>query len=229
MRGGRRRRALAGAALLMLTGAGGALVGGCNYIAAAVVLTQGRGKVPAVVELNKDAKTVILIDDLSNKVPRRSLRDEIGATADAQLLKNKVITDGRLISAASARRAASSDTAADRQSAVDIGREVGAEIVIYVTMTGWTLQQEPGFISPAASAQISILDTISNARVWPQGEMTHPFIVRVPRSPGESNMSLSEKSKWEKMLAQRFGTELAKLFYTHEKESLSQQTRPGLN
>ncbi len=112
---------------------------------------------------------------------------------------------------------------------MDVGRAVGAETVISVTMTGWTLQQEPGFISPAASAQVSILDTVANVRIWPQGERTHPLIVRLPRQAATGSMSLSEKSKWEKMLATKFGSELAKMFYEHEKESLSQQARPGIN
>ncbi len=207
----------------------GATAAGCNYIAAAVVLTQGRGKTPAAVELDGSRKTVVLIDDLSNRVPRRSLRDDMGEAVDRALLKQKVIDQGNLISSGSARRAASGDTADDRMSAVDVGRKVGAEIVIYVTMTGWTLQQEPGFISPAASAQISILDTIANVRLWPRGERTHPFIARLPRVPASGTLSLAEKTKWEQALADRFGSELAKLFYEHEKELLSQQTRPGIN
>ena len=227
-RGGRRRLALIGVAVA-LAGAVALVVGGCNYIAAAVILTQGRGKIPAAYTLDKNRTTVVLIDDLSNRVPRRSLRDDMGAAADAEMLAHGVIADGKLISSASARRAAASDTADDRQAAVDIGRAVGAEVVIYVTMTGWTLQQEPGFISPAASAQVSVLDTVNNMRLWPQGERTHPFVVRVPRASGDMGMSLSEKSKWERTLATRFGTQLGKLFYEHEKESLSQQTRPGLN
>ena len=210
-------------ALVLGAGAGG----GCNYLGAAFVLAHGPEKIPAACELDPTRKTVILIDDLSNRVPRRSLRDAMGESADAAMLANKVIAEGNLISSVSARRAASSDTAADQQSAVDVGRKVGAEIIIYVTMTGWTLQQDPGWISPAAGAQVRVLDVINNVRLWPEGDKTFPLVVRMQRESGEIGTSLAEKSKWEQKLADRFGVELAKLFYKHEKERLSDTARPG--
>jgi hypothetical protein len=204
-------------------------IGGCNYLGAAFVLAHGPEKIPAAFQLDPDKKTVILIDDLSNRVPRRSLRDDMGEAADAAMLANKVIKQGNLISSVSARRAASGDTSEERQSAVDIGRTVGAQVVVYVTMTGWTLNQDPGFISPAAGAQVRVLDAVDNARIWPEGDKTYPFVVRMQRESGEIGTSLANKSKWERKLADKFGDELAKLFYKHEKESLSHQMHGGLN
>lgn len=222
---GRWWRALGAASTIACLGA----AGGCNYIGAAFVLVHGPAKIPAAYELDPSKKTVVFIDDLSSRVPRRSLRDDIGKTADATLLKHKVIQEGNLISSVSARRAAASDTAEDRQSAVDVGRQVGAQIIVYVTMTGWTLHQDPGFISPAAGAEVRVLDVVNNKRLWPEGDKTFPFVARMQRQSGEIGTSLAEKTKWEEALATTFGEDLAQLFYKHEKESLGQQRRPGLN
>ena len=211
----------AGAGLLVSLG------GGCNLIGAAFVLAHGPRNVRAAYKLDSSQRHVILIDDLSNRVPRRSLRDDIGGSADQNLLDAKAVKEGNLISSSSARRAASSDTADDRQSAVDIGRKVGAEVIIYVSMTGWTLQQDPGFISPAASGQVRVLDVVGNRRLWPEGEQSYPLVVRLSRQAGDLSMSLSEKSRWEQTLAREFGEGVAKLFYAHEKDLLSQQARPS--
>lgn len=208
-------RLVAGVAL-----ASSLVTAGCNYIGAAYVLAAGTD-IDAVFELDANRTTVVLIDDLNNRVPRRSLRDRIGRTSDAALLQHKVVKEGNLISSESARRVAASGTSEDPLSAVDIGRRVGAEVVIYVTMTGWTLQQEPGLVSPTATAQVRILDAVHNVRLWPEGEMTYPLTAKMARRPGSDSMSLSDKAKYEQMLAVRFGEELAKMFYRHERDRIS--------
>ncbi len=198
---------------------------GCNYIGAAYVLAHGPAKIPAKCNLDANRKTVVLIDDLSNRVPRRSLRDQIGQSMDETLLTQKAIKEGELISSASARRAAASDSVENRMSAVEVGRRVGADVIISVTMTGWTLAREPGIISPAATAEVKVLDCATNERLWPPGEGGYEFRAEMPREGGdiESNPSQAEKAKYDAKLAAYVGVELARLFFTHEKDTLRQQ------
>lgn len=198
---------------------------GCNYVGAAYVLVHGPEKIPAQVELNPEAKTVILIDDLSNRVPRRSLRDIIGKSADETLLQEKVIREGQLISSDSARRAAASDSAENRMSAVEVGRKLGAEVIIHVTMTGWTLHREPGIISPAATADVKVLDCVSNARLWPPGEGGYEFRAEMPRRGGdlETTPSQADKARADAELAKYVGVQIARLFFEHAKDSLREQ------
>lgn len=198
---------------------------GCNYVGAAYVLVHGPPKIPAQFQLDPNRKTVILIDDLSNRVPKRSLRDQIGRSADETLLTNKVVNQGMLISAESARRAAAADSAENRMSAVEVGRRVGAEVIIYVTMTGWTLQREPGIISPASAAHIRVIDCVRNERLWPPGETGYDFLADMPRKGGdlESTGSQGDKAKADAALAKYTGVQLARLFFSHEKDSLREQ------
>jgi len=219
------RFALAG--LIGALGAGALLTAapGCNYVGAAYVILHGPEKIPAKFKLDPKRKTVILIDDLSNRVPKRSLRDQIGKSADQTLLENDVIAQGFLISADSARRAAASDSVENRMSVVDVGRRLGAEVIIHVTMTGWTLHREPGVISPAATAEIKVIDCVANDRIWPPGEGGYEFRAEMPRKGGdlEANASQADKAKWDADLARYVGTEIARLFFEHEKDSLRQQ------
>ena len=218
-----RIKTIASAIVAAVLGAG--VCAGCNYVGAAFLLAHGPPKIPGQYALNPNAKTVILIDDLSNRVPRRSLRDLIGKSADETLLSEGVIAQGMLISSESARRAAASDSSENRMSAVEVGRRVGADVIIYVTMTGWTLQREPGIVSPAASADVKVIDCVSNQRMWPPGDAGYDFLAEMPRRQGdlESMGSQADKSKTDADLAKYVGIQLARLFFTHERDTLRQQ------
>jgi hypothetical protein len=214
--------ALAAAALI-------AAGSGCNIVGAAFVVARGKPKIPPSFVLDENRRTVVLIDDLSNRVPRRSLRDLVGQTVDAELLENGVIAQGSLVSSISARRAAAADSPDDRMSAVDVGRRVGADVVVFVTMTGWTLQREPGTLSPAASMLVRVIDASENQLLWPVGDRAHELVVELPMRGGEIGgpQSQADRRRHDEALARRVGKELGWLFYAHEEESLSQQLRPG--
>ncbi|MEO1130762.1 MAG: hypothetical protein AAFX05_13805 [Planctomycetota bacterium] len=203
------------------------LAGGCNYVGAAFVLASGPPKVQAVVELDDSRSHVIFIDDLNSVMPRRALRDVIGQQAEETLLRSETLEQQKLIASSSARRAAAGDTIDARLAAVDVARLVGAEVMVYVTMTGWTLEAEPGMVSPWASCEVRLLDAVGNQRIWPDGERTHPLVVQVPSNTTSAlGTSIAERSQYEDLLARRVGDQLAKLFFTHEREKLSEQMRP---
>ena len=199
---------------------------GCNIVGGLYTVAHGPPKIPAVYEPDRTRTTVLLIDDLNNILPRRSLRDRMGSTAEEVMLRNRVITDGNLISSVSARRVVSGEQSTSRMSAVDIAREVGAEVVIHVTMRAWTLQTEPGMISPAAVAEVKVIDAVQNVRIWPPTDEGYPLMIRVPRSTTEDvGTSLADRMRIEEQLADRAGLQLAQMFFQHERERLSEQMR----
>ena len=221
----RTRRWTATTAGLTLAGVSCLLAsGGCNLIGGAFVALHGPPKVPAVYEPDEERTTVVFIDDLNNEFPRRRLRDLAGDVADAEMLGAGVVAEGKLISADSARRAISNETSTDRLSAVDVGAKVGAEVVIWVTMTGWTLQRRPGLIEPTVTAEVRVVDAVTNQRIWPPGSRPYDFRSEFPRSTGEIQNS-AERTRFEELLARRVGSDIAKLFYTHERERISDQRR----
>jgi hypothetical protein len=113
-------------------------------------------------------------------------------------------------------------------SAVEVGRRVGADVIIHVTMTGWTLHREPGMLSPAATADVKVLDCVTNQRIWPPGEGGYEFRAEMPRKTGdvESNPSQADKARYDLELARYVGVRIARLFFTHERDSLREQVRP---
>lgn len=212
--------------LLAVTGLSAMLAtSGCNIATPVFFAIHGPPKVEAVTELPQ-RPTVIFIDDRESKIPRRSLRVQIGKAAEQLILQKEVLPDGMVIGSQSALRAASGERSEAPISVVDIGRRVGAEVVIYVEVKGWTLSRQPGELSPAAGATIKIIDAASNQRIWPADSEGYDFIVQMQRQPESTGLTRAERNKWEEALATQIGIELAQLFYTHERTPLQDQ-RPG--
>ncbi len=201
-------------------------LGGCNIVGGLYVVASGPPKIPAQHELNADRTTVLFIDDLNNVLPRRALRDRIGQAAERSMLENKVIAEGKLISAASARRVTTGEQADSRLATVDIARRVGAEVMVHIVPRAWTLQSQPGIISPVAVVEVKVIDAADNTRLWPVTEEGFPLVVRVPRGTTEDlGSTLSERMEIENKLADRIGLQIARLFHEHAREQLSEQLR----
>lgn len=199
---------------------------GCNIVGGLYVVASGPPKIPAQYTLDPTRTTVMFIDDLNNVLPRRSLRDKIGQAAEGALLKNKAVEEGKLISSSSARRVTIGEQSGSRLSTVEIAREVGAEVVIHVGIIGWTLQNQPGIISPVAIVEVKVIDAEKNERLWPVTESGHMLGVEFPRGmTSDLGSSLSDRMRLEDRLAQRAGVQIAQLFYQHTKERLSEQLR----
>jgi hypothetical protein len=171
----------------------------------------------------EERPTVIFIDDRENKIPRRPLRVQAGKAAEELLLKEEVLPEGMVIGSQSALRASTGERADAPASVVDIGRRVGAEVVIFVEMKGWTLSRQPGELSPSAYALVKIIDAEANQRIWPPDPEGYELVVQLPRQPETTNLTRADRSKWEEILAEEFGRGLARMFFTHERTKLQDQ------
>lgn len=212
--GVRRAIALACAALALLTFAG------CNVVAPFAYLVEGPPKVPARHQLDPDRATVIFIDDLENNLPRRSLSDMTGRIAEETLLRQGIVSSDYLITNRAARQVAAADTSANRTSIVDVGRAVGAEVVVYVDIESFGLTAANAQLAPEARARVKVLDAASNERIWPTSDDGHPLVAQTNTRPEFAVISRDERYRIEEVLANELGTELARLFFEHERERL---------
>ena len=192
----------------------------CNIVAPVAMIIEGPPKADAVAELDKSRPTVFFIDDRDSVLPKRSLRDDIGTTAERTLLARKVMTQRSMIAAQDARRVAASERAGQPMSVVDVGRRVGAEVVVHVNMDIFRITAPDGFsLSPIGIASVMVYDTVSNEVIWPESGEPYTLDVRLPARPGMSTeLSLSERAARERDLAQRVGMRLARMFYTAERD-----------
>jgi hypothetical protein len=201
-----------------------AAIPACNIAVPIAYAIQGPPKVDAVFEPDSKRTTVILIDDPSSKIPRRELRLTAGQVADETLMKAKVFDSGKLVSSKSALNAARGSDQGPKLSVVDIGRRVGAEVIVYAEVTDWTLFSDGQGISPKAAVSVRVFDTLSNTRVFPE-EGGYPLIASLPP---EAESKQSNKGVLERALAKELGLTIARALYTHDRPQL-QNSRPTLN
>ncbi len=193
---------------------------GCNIVGPAAYIIHGPPKEYALHDLDAGKKTVIFVDDRGSQIPRRSLRLVIGKRAEETILTNDVINKDKLISSQSSMHAAAGERAGALLSVADIGQSVGAEVVIYVSIRSWTLRPDGQTLAPMAIVEVKALDVESNTRLWPLTEDGHPLVVRMPTQTGAATNN-AELNLMHKALAELTGVQLARLFYTHERDTLS--------
>ena len=193
------------------------LVAGCNYLLPASYIIEGPPKAPAAFEL-PSKRTVVIVDDKINRMPRVALRVGIGDSVGTHLLENNVVPETITTRDAVAliRRM---DTASKPISIQRICESLGAEQVVYVEIDDFNLSggREEG--GPEAVALIKVLDITNGSRLWPTAGSE-----AVQSSLQDINPSLITTSagrrEVEDKLAEKLGEDIAKLFYAHERREL---------
>jgi len=190
--------------------------GACNIVGPAYVLIAGPPKYEPLYRLEGDRMHVIVIDDLRNRLPKRSLRSIASREAEEIILRRGILDEERLIPSSAAYALLAEETAGEQMSIVDLGRRLGAEVVIYITMDVWQLSRDGVSASPIVGARVKILDVMENRRLWPQNETG--FMLRVEPEDLQGNMPVSYalRATLERDLAERFGLGIAQMFYKHE-------------
>jgi len=198
---------------------------GCNIAGPVAFILAGPPKIDAVHKLDGSRPTVIFVDDRTNTMPRRSLRAGVGMEAEQTLIAKRVVPQRLMIASQAALHASAGERHGATMSIADIGRAVGAEVIIYVTMDAWTLTQDGATLSPASASRVKILDVVNNTRIWPDDDAGHPLIVRMPSTPEDMPGGAAERNAAHQALAVTTGRQLARLFFRHERDALSDQIR----
>ena len=193
------------------------LVAGCNYLLPASYIIEGPPKAPAAFEL-PSKRTVVIVDDKINRMPRVALRVGIGDSVGTHLLENNVVPETITTRDAVAliRRM---DTASKPISIQRICESLGAEQVVYVEIDEFNLSggREEG--GPEAVALVKVLDIANGSRLWPTAgsEAVQSFLQDI--NPSLITTSAGRREVEDK-LAEKLGEDIAKLFYAHERREL---------
>jgi hypothetical protein len=192
----------------------GAALSSCNIVGPAVAIVHGPEKVPAAFELDPELPTVIFIDDRNSRVPRRSLRLMMAQEAEKALLDADKIKD--MISAQSALSASQGDKDGRPLSIAEIGKAVGASVVIYATVDSFSLFPDGQAFAPICQMRVKVIDATSDKRVWPEDRAGHAVVTRAVVR-GEITPNTNDRARAEDDLARQAGMDLAQLFYKHER------------
>ena len=187
---------------------------GCNVVTPIAYAIHGPEKVMPAFNLSEHAKTVIFVDDPSSQITQRRLRYTIADRATKELLAKRVLVD--MLDPRGILTAASNERHGDLMSIAELGKSVGADIVIYAVITDFSMSPETGSYIPRTTMRIKIIDVATGERIWPSSEKGHLANIQIPQKPGSYPNTTGDKLEVQQQLAQRTGLGLAQLFYKHE-------------
>ncbi|MFG0283925.1 MAG: hypothetical protein ACF8R7_05840 [Phycisphaerales bacterium JB039] len=192
-------------------------MGGCNIFGPILFIAHGPPRVPALYELPRERPTVVLVDDPDNHIGSRQFRLEMAAEIEKRLLAKKKVDT--VIESQQLLRVLARERPEDRMAIGEIGRAVGAEVVIWVGVQSFELLQDAESVAPQAQLRIKVLDVVAEEKLWPTETAQHDLVVSMPRQPGAAPDSPSERRRLMMDLARYAGQATAELFYNEERPS----------
>lgn len=191
-------------------------LGGCNILGPAMYFAIGPDKVPAAFELPKDRPAVIFVDDRTNRIPQRSVRELIGTVAEKAILENRAsrnMIESRRVQAVVAR-----ERFGKPMGIAEVGAALEAEIVIYAWVDQFTLTPDGQTFAPSSQLRVKVIDATTKERIFPppQAEPWHMVSVKVPTQQGAPPATNAERLQAEENLARWVGRQLARQFFEHE-------------
>ncbi|HHN77172.1 MAG TPA: hypothetical protein ENK11_00655 [Phycisphaerales bacterium] len=208
-------RVCLGAVLLAATASGPA---GCNVVGPLYALAAGPGEVKAAYKLDPDKKTVIFVDDPANRIAQRRIRARIGAVAQDMLVRKNIIHEGNMIDTRSALAAASQENDGRPIAVTEVGRAVGADVVIYVLVTKFSLSPDGVEFKPASEVEVKVFDAANQKRLWPPpGEPGYRTSFTDKQGNRTMRRTRTDLLRAQADLAQLTGYGLAQLFYDVER------------
>ena len=206
------------------------LLAGCNYAVGIAYLIEGPGKIPPAFVLPPERSTVVFVDDRANTIATsgQALRRTIADRVTTDLLTREIVA-----TMIDSRDAMAFVAANDRHSTplpMDaIGREVGAEVVIYVEMAMFTESPDGVTPRPTAQCRVRVIDVAARSRLFPPNEGTQaswPVEAVLREVDPALFRSQSSRLKILQLLAEETGDQIAKLFYEHERVDLGEHLEP---
>jgi hypothetical protein len=192
-------------------------------VAAGFYIIEGPPTVDAVAELDAKRPTVVMIDDRGYGdrmiIPRKSLHRQIGRVAEGLIIQQGVVPAENMIRSEDAMRVASTETAENPMSVVDVARAVGAEVIVYAEVKGFAISRDGSSVSPMARVDVKIFDAANNARIWP-ADAAYPLTVQLPRQARDlEQLDRNDIREVEELLAASIGEQIARMFYETQRPS----------
>lgn len=193
---------------------------GCNIAGPAYYLIHGPEKIPKEYKLDAARPTVVFIDDPGNRIPRRQLRAVMGQTVEEVLLGKGILKSDKnvnnMISTGAALTVAGKDKSATPMSITQIGRAVGAEVVIWVMVDRFTLSADGQSMAPTVSVRMKLIDAVADKRMWPEDPAGKAFTFIAPASASLPTTGTA-RAQAELALAEYAGRGISELFYDAER------------
>ena len=201
---------LAAAASLLATA-------GCAQMAI-LFMVDTEPKVPAEFKLPK-GKTALLIDDYMVDLDGENIKEQMAAKMAELLQTNRAVEKAALIPYETVKTLKTEAPDGRRYSIQRLGKELGAENIIYINISQFELQSDPDspLIRPAGAARVKVIAVGTGERLWPV-DLAGQSVQAQGRREAEV-LEAQSQQKWTETLADMLATDVAELFYEHRKKS----------
>ena len=187
--------------------------GACGPIAWVVAVLAPPERIAAVYELPEDKKVLVFVDDISSPVRYEAVKRELTEGINDRLLKQKVAA--KTVPYERLFRLIASTPEFNRLYVRDVGRLLGADVVIYVSLDEFILKDVPNvpLWHGKLRTTVRVVD-VSGKQLWPldrpAGHVVDP--VEMPEVIETSNTYGTELAL---QMAELMAERIARLFYTH--------------
>lgn len=198
-----------------------ALVAGCNIVAPAYLLLHGPEKIPQVYELDSDRPVVFFLDDREFNIRRVPTRERVTAAAERALLGSKAVD--RVLDSRAAATIVSGEPRGDLLPISEVGRKIGADVVVYVVPEIFTLTSDGQTFTPLARLSVKVMDATADTRLWPEEREGYTLEVTTSARQGTPPTDAASIRLAENEFADLVGRRLAQLFYSHEADTVADE------
>lgn len=187
--------------------------GGCAALGWTIAQSH-RPKVPAVYEPPPRKVVLVLVDDLQHPVSYTPMKYELTQRLNELLETHKVAADTVPYDYLQRYRFATDRF--NSLSVVEIGRGVGADLVLHVEITDFSLRdyEMTDLWHGRLDGRLQWVDTEAGRKLWPRDRAMHPLgEIDLPK---ETDRSPSYAETVARKLADKAAGRIARLFYEHE-------------
>jgi len=202
------RRIAAAALLVALAVTSGA----CGPISWLVAVLAPPKRIPAVYELPEDKKVLVFVDDIVKPVRYEAVKRELTEGINDRLLKEKVA--GETLPYEHLFRLIASRPDFNLLSIFEVGKLLGADLVVYVRLDEFSLKDSPNvpLWHGKLRTTVRVMD-VSGKPLWPLDRPAgHVVEVEMPEVIDASNTYGTELAS---QMAERMAERIARLFHTH--------------
>ncbi len=186
----------------------------CNIVGPAAYFIEGPPKAPAKYQV-PPGKIVVLVDDEDSRVSRVALRTKIGDQISETLVAEGIAT-GAISTKDAVAWVRKHDKPGSRASLEEVGKAVGADVVIGIKMLDFRLSVDGVQPKPLAMAEVRGIDVRTNSVLFPEGTDWEPVETTMREVQPELYRTSVGRREIEDSVADALAEKIAWLFYEHE-------------
>lgn len=207
--------------------------GACAPIAWLVAVLAPPKRIPAVYELPKRKKVLVFVDDIVGPVRYEAVKRELTEGINDRLLKEKVAA--KTVPYEHLFRLIASRPDFNLLSIFEVGKLLGADLVVYVRLDEFSLKDTPNVPLWHGKLRTTVrLVDVSGKQLWPL-DRPAGHVVEPVEMPEVIDASSTYGTELASQMAERMAERIARLFYTYyiprdmwETETAARRLRPAL-